>query len=126
MARTEALTEPPTSETASTAPGARLKRRRSRRLTGIGVLLLVLLASAVLSVAVGAKTIPLADVWSGLIGPGGTENDLIIHPRSGGKIVLAGVASQLDQAEAFLGPDGGSMRRKGAVVSDVLGVDLVG
>lgn len=95
VARTEALTEPPTSETASAAPGERLKRRRSRRLTGIGILLLVLLASVVLSIAVGAKTIPLAEVWSGLVAPGGTENDLIIQelriPRTVAG-VLAGAA----------------------------------
>ncbi|WP_407690534.1 FecCD family ABC transporter permease [Saccharopolyspora rhizosphaerae] len=53
-------------------------------------MLAVLVTSAVLSVAIGAKTIPVTDVWSGLFAPTGTENDLIIRelriPRT-----LAGV-----------------------------------
>ncbi|GAA2336797.1 iron chelate uptake ABC transporter family permease subunit [Saccharopolyspora halophila] len=73
----------------------RLRQRRSRRVTGLLVLLALVLVSTALSVAVGAKTISLADVWSGLVAPTGTENDLIIQelrvPRTivG---VLAGIA----------------------------------
>ncbi|MCZ9339879.1 iron ABC transporter permease, partial [Streptomyces sp. TRM76130] len=46
-----------------------------------GLLLgLALLAAAVaLSLAVGAKGIPLDQVWSGLFSPSGTENDAIVR-----------------------------------------------
>lgn len=73
----------------------RLRQRRTRRILGIVVLLGLLAVSVALSIAVGAKTIPLSDVLSGLWAPGHSENDLIIRqlriPRTllG---VLAGVA----------------------------------
>ncbi|GAA0510626.1 siderophore ABC transporter permease [Saccharopolyspora subtropica] len=75
--------------------GARLRQRRRRRVVGIAALTAALGVSCVLSVVIGAKTIPLHDVWNALVAPTGTENDLIIRelrvPRTivG---VLAGVA----------------------------------
>ncbi|MER7081245.1 iron complex transport system permease protein [Saccharopolyspora kobensis] len=84
--------------------GARLRERRRRRLIGIAVLVVALLVSCVLSVVVGAKTIPLTEVWSGLFQPTGTENDLIIRelrvPRTivgvlaGAALGLAGALMQ--------------------------------
>ncbi|MBB5153946.1 FecCD family ABC transporter permease [Saccharopolyspora phatthalungensis] len=90
---------------ASTASGGgRLRQRRRRRFAGIAVLLVVLVVSCVLSVVIGAKTIPLSDVWSGLFTPTGTENDLIIRelrvPRTvvgvlaGAALGLAGALMQ--------------------------------
>ncbi|MDA3624779.1 iron ABC transporter permease [Saccharopolyspora oryzae] len=86
------------------AGGARMRERRRRRLLGIAVLLAALLVSCVLSVVVGAKTIPLGEVWSGLFAPTGTENDLIIRelrvPRTvvgvlaGAALGLAGALMQ--------------------------------
>lgn len=77
------------------AGGTRLRQRRRRRGIGIAVLLVVLVVACVLSVVIGAKTIPLQDVWAGLFAPTGTENDLIIRelrvPRTIAG-VLAGAA----------------------------------
>ncbi|MEY8041591.1 iron ABC transporter permease [Saccharopolyspora cebuensis] len=74
------------------ASGDRLRQRRARRLTGLLVLLAVLVVSAVLSVALGAKTIPVAEVWSALFAPGGTENDLIIRELRFPRTVLGVLA----------------------------------
>jgi iron complex transport system permease protein len=52
---------------------------RTRRI-GLLVGLLVLLTAVVLAgLAVGAKEIPLADVWSALFSPTGTENDVVVR-----------------------------------------------
>lgn len=91
--------------TAPSTPGNdRLSARRGRRLTGIGVLLVLLVISCLLSVALGAKNIPFGDVWSALIAPGGAENDLIVRelrlPRTivgvlaGAALGLAGAVMQ--------------------------------
>lgn len=64
----------------SAAAGARrLRDRRRARLIGLVVLLGVLVASCVLSVVIGAKTIPLQDVWAGVFTPGDAENHRIIQ-----------------------------------------------
>ncbi|MGW5645907.1 FecCD family ABC transporter permease [Saccharopolyspora sp. NPDC003752] len=107
MSRSVAVDGPPGSEQAASstaASGERLRQRRRRRVTGIVVLLVVLAVSCVLSVVIGAKTIPLADVWAGLFAPTGTENDLIIRelrvPRTvvgvlaGAALGLAGALMQ--------------------------------
>ncbi|MGP4021474.1 FecCD family ABC transporter permease [Saccharopolyspora sp. 5N708] len=107
MSRSVAVDSPRTSGhgAASTAAGgARLRQRRRRRIIGIAVLLVVLVVSCVLSVVIGAKTIPLQDVWNGLFAPTGTENDLIIRelrvPRTvvgvlaGAALGLAGALMQ--------------------------------
>lgn len=68
----------------------RLGTRRRRRLLGLALLVALVLASCLLSIAVGAKSIPLGEVVRSLLTPGGAENDLIVHqlrmPRT-----LAGV-----------------------------------
>ena len=53
-------------------------RRRRRRLIGLLVLVLVLLASVLASIAIGSKPIALADVWHALATPTGTEDDIVI------------------------------------------------
>lgn len=88
----------------TSAGSARLRQRRRRRIIGIAVLLVVLAVACVLSVVIGAKTIPLQDVWAGLFAPTGTENDLIIRelrvPRTivgvlaGAALGLAGALMQ--------------------------------
>ncbi|MGI8309617.1 FecCD family ABC transporter permease [Saccharopolyspora hattusasensis] len=88
----------------TSADGTRLRQRRRRRVIGIAVLLVVLAVACVLSVVIGAKTIPLQEVWAGLFAPTGTENDLIIRelrvPRTivgvlaGAALGLAGALMQ--------------------------------
>ncbi|MHA6802071.1 FecCD family ABC transporter permease [Salinifilum ghardaiensis] len=58
-----------------------VQQRRRRRLTGLGVLALLLAFGAVLSIAIGAKTIPVAEVWRALTGGAGVsaENVLIVR-----------------------------------------------
>nr|WP_221473559.1 iron ABC transporter permease [Planomonospora venezuelensis] len=55
----------------------------------------ILAVAAVLSIAIGAKPVPLADVWHGLASPSGTENDIIVRslrvPRTAIG-VMAGIA----------------------------------
>ncbi|WP_240506486.1 FecCD family ABC transporter permease [Thermoactinospora rubra] len=66
-----------------------------RRTRVLAVLLAALAGAVVLSVTVGAKTVPPGEVWQALTAPTGTENDIIVRslrvPRTliG---VLAGVA----------------------------------
>nr|WP_243795470.1 iron ABC transporter permease [Saccharopolyspora gloriosae] len=45
---------------------------------GLAVLLGVLVVSCLLSIAIGAKSIPLGDVWTSLVAPAGSENSLIV------------------------------------------------
>lgn len=44
----------------------------------MAVLFGVLVVSCLLSVAIGAKSIPLGDVWTSLVAPAGSENSLIV------------------------------------------------
>ncbi|WP_433218800.1 FecCD family ABC transporter permease [Microtetraspora malaysiensis] len=70
-------------------------RPRRRRAGVLAALLTAVLAGAVLSVAVGAKSVPLGDVWHALWSPGGTESDIIVRtlrvPRTALGL-LAGIA----------------------------------
>jgi iron complex transport system permease protein len=52
---------------------------RARRLLGLTLLLAALVACALLSVAVGAKPIPLDVVWNALVAPTGTEDDIVVR-----------------------------------------------
>ncbi|SCL71072.1 iron complex transport system permease protein [Micromonospora peucetia] len=59
-------------------------RRRSRaalRAAGLAASVLLLAAVAVLSIAVGAKQLPLADVWPGLLDPGAAEYAVVHRMR---------------------------------------------
>ncbi|GAA0942553.1 FecCD family ABC transporter permease [Actinocorallia libanotica] len=53
----------------------------TRRTTGLLVLIALLAATAVLSVAVGAKSIPLPDVWQVLLHRDGTDDAIVVWER---------------------------------------------
>lgn len=86
-------------------PGrTRLGARRSRRFGGLLALVALLLVSCVLSVVIGAKTIPLDAVWNALVAPGVSEDDIIVGqlriPRTGVGVVAGaslGLAGALMQ-----------------------------
>ncbi|MFC5949122.1 FecCD family ABC transporter permease [Pseudonocardia lutea] len=59
---------------------ARPKRSlRRRRLAGLGVLGVLLVLAVLASIAFGTKVIPLPHVWSALVAPTGTEDDIVIR-----------------------------------------------
>ncbi|MGW0466247.1 FecCD family ABC transporter permease [Streptomyces sp. NPDC003027] len=63
----------------STGPAQTPTRRHSVRAVGLVVAVGVLLLVCVLSIMIGAKPVPLGDVWHGLFQNSGTGNDVIIH-----------------------------------------------
>ncbi|WP_244894141.1 FecCD family ABC transporter permease [Planobispora rosea] len=66
-----------------------------RRLLVLAVLFTTLAVAAVLSIMIGAKPIPPADVWHGLVSPSGTESDIVIRSLRVPRTVIgimAGVA----------------------------------
>ncbi|SDJ96080.1 iron complex transport system permease protein [Streptomyces indicus] len=79
-------------------------RRHALRAAGLLVSLGVLLLVVVASIAIGAKQIPVGDVWHGLFGNTGTDNDVVIRelrlPRTllgllaGAALGLAGAVMQ--------------------------------
>lgn len=77
------------------SPSGTVRKVHSRRLLVLGGLLAVLAMAVALSIAIGAKPIPPADVWHALTGPTGTENDIVVRslriPRTAIG-VMAGVA----------------------------------
>ncbi|MCG5214498.1 iron chelate uptake ABC transporter family permease subunit [Streptosporangium soli] len=67
------------STTASvTAPPERLHAIRHHRLLILAGLFVALAVAMLLSVTIGAKSVPLTDTWHALTGPTGTENDIVI------------------------------------------------
>ncbi|MCK2237786.1 MULTISPECIES: iron ABC transporter permease [unclassified Crossiella] len=66
---------------AAIAPGSAVPApvRRRRRVLGLLLLALALVLALVASVAIGAKPVPLGDVWHALTAPTGSENDLIVN-----------------------------------------------
>jgi iron-siderophore transport system permease protein len=60
-------------------PAPAVGGQRSRRLVGLGLLLVGLVACALASIAVGAKPIPLDGVWHALATPTGTEDDIVVR-----------------------------------------------
>jgi iron complex transport system permease protein len=91
---------------AGTAPAGtpRPGRRRARLTGGLLILLVLLAVVAVLSIAVGARAIAPADVWSALLAPGGTDDDVVVRalrlPRTALGVVVGlalGVAGALIQ-----------------------------
>jgi iron complex transport system permease protein len=95
--------EPPAAA-AFAPPAAPLRARRHRRLVGVAVLLGLLALSCLLSVLLGAKTVPLDAVWTALVRPDGGENAIIVRelrmPRTvvgvlaGAALGLAGALMQ--------------------------------
>ncbi|MGW8063111.1 FecCD family ABC transporter permease [Streptomyces ziwulingensis] len=59
--------------------GKRPRTRAPRRAAGLLLGVLLLVGATALSLAVGARQIPLDQVWSALFDPSGTENDAIVR-----------------------------------------------
>lgn len=77
----------------------------SRRALGLVVILAALLVVVVLSIGVGARAIPLGDVWGLVLHPDGSDNAIIVHDLRIPRTVLGllvgialGVAGALMQA----------------------------
>ena len=92
--------------TAGTAPAgaARPSRRRARLTGGLLVLLGVLAVTVVLGIAVGARSIAPGDVWTALVAPTGSDDDVVVRalrlPRTVLGVVVGlalGVAGALIQ-----------------------------
>lgn len=87
-------------ETATAPPGRQAARRAAGLVASLGVLLVVVAAS----VAIGAKPIPLGDVWHGLFHYSGSDTDVVVRdvrvPRTvlgllvGAALGLAGAVIQ--------------------------------
>jgi iron complex transport system permease protein len=90
--------------TTPAAPAPAVGGLRRRRLAGLALLMVVLLAACIASIAVGAKAIPLEGVWHAVFTPTGTEDDIVVRslrvPRTllgilaGGALGLAGALIQ--------------------------------
>ncbi|MFE9119079.1 iron chelate uptake ABC transporter family permease subunit [Streptomyces sp. NPDC007172] len=88
----------------TSAPPAPTAKRRTLRAAGLFASVGVLALVAVASIAVGAKPLPLGDVWHGLLHSSGTADDVLIHdvrvPRTllgllvGAALGLAGAVMQ--------------------------------
>ncbi|MFE4861074.1 iron chelate uptake ABC transporter family permease subunit [Streptomyces sp. NPDC056670] len=88
----------------TSAPPAPTAKRRTLRAAGLFASVGVLALVAVASIAVGAKPMPLGDVWHGLFHASGTANDVLVHdvrvPRTllgllvGAALGLAGAVMQ--------------------------------
>ncbi len=70
-----------TAAPAGTVPAgaARAGRRRARLLGGLAALLVLLVGATVLSIAVGTRSIAPADVWSALVDPRGSDDDVVVR-----------------------------------------------
>ncbi|MGW2818109.1 iron chelate uptake ABC transporter family permease subunit [Streptomyces sp. NPDC001415] len=63
----------------TSAPPAPTARRRTLRAAGLLVSVGALALVAVASIAIGAKPMPLGDVWHGLFYASGTADDVLVH-----------------------------------------------
>ncbi|MFF4232295.1 FecCD family ABC transporter permease [Streptomyces sp. NPDC001820] len=98
------LVDSPPEQSAEPISAAASQRRHAVRATGLLVSIGLLLLVCVASIAVGAKSIPLSDVWHGLFHNAGAGNDVIVHdvrvPRTllglivGAALGLAGAVMQ--------------------------------
>ncbi len=99
---TSTVTRPPLGPqpaAVSTNPGT---LRRRRVLVVIGLLVLLVLA-ALASLAVGAKPIPVGQVWDAIWSPTGTENDIVVRSLRAPRTVLGiGVGIALGLAGALM------------------------
>ncbi|MEW2385230.1 iron chelate uptake ABC transporter family permease subunit [Micromonospora sp. NPDC047707] len=92
---TLSVTHPPLSDLVAGTPDAPSRRgRAAARAGGLVAATLVLATVAVLSITVGAKSLPLADVWRGLLDPGAAEYAVVHRMRLPRTLLglLAGVA----------------------------------
>ncbi|MEU9775887.1 iron chelate uptake ABC transporter family permease subunit [Streptomyces sp. NPDC047968] len=98
------LVESPPRESAEPAAAPAVPGRRALRPAGLAVAVAVLLLICVASIAVGAKSVPVSEVWHGLFHYSGTANDVIVRdvrvPRTllglvaGAGLGLAGAVMQ--------------------------------
>ncbi len=98
------LVESPPEQSAEPIAASVIRKRHVLRAAGLLVSIGVLLLVCVASIAVGAKAMPLSDVWHGLFHNAGTGNDVIVHdvrvPRTllglivGAALGLAGAVMQ--------------------------------
>ncbi|OKJ97102.1 iron ABC transporter permease [Streptomyces sp. CB03234] len=73
------MVDSPPKQSADPSAPAEPRRRRSVRAAGLLAAVAVLLLICVASIMVGAKPVPLADVWHGLFHNSGTGNDVLIQ-----------------------------------------------
>ncbi|WP_223167078.1 FecCD family ABC transporter permease [Nonomuraea sp. SYSU D8015] len=79
----------------ATAAAPRLHGLRHRRFSVLLTLFAAVAVAVVLSVTIGSKSVPIADAWSALTAPTGSENDIIIRSLRVPRTVLgvlAGIA----------------------------------
>ncbi|WP_433243905.1 FecCD family ABC transporter permease [Streptosporangium sp. CA-135522] len=116
------------------SPGTTGAIRRRRLLVAAG-LLGALAVTIMLSVTIGAKPVPLSDVWHALTDPTGTENDIVIRslriPRTAVGVlagVALGVAGALMQGHTRnpLADPGLLGVTQGAAFAMVLGIMVLG
>jgi iron complex transport system permease protein len=98
------LVDSPPKQSAEPISAAASQKRHAVRAIGLLVSIGLLLLVCVASIAVGAKSIPLSDVWHGLFHNAGAGNDVIVHdvrvPRTllglivGAALGLAGAVMQ--------------------------------
>ncbi|MFB7273831.1 FecCD family ABC transporter permease [Streptomyces sp. NPDC056244] len=72
------LVDSPPEPSAPPVPAAAPRERRIPRAAGLLISLGVLLLVCGASIAIGAKSVPLGDVWHGLVHDSGTGNDVIV------------------------------------------------
>ncbi|MGW3104885.1 FecCD family ABC transporter permease [Streptomyces sp. NPDC001100] len=92
------LVDSPSEQRAETAPAP--PTRRAVRVLGLFVSLALLLLVALASIAIGAKSLPLGDVWHGLFHDTGTYADIVVGDRVSRTVLglLAGAALGLSGA----------------------------
>ena len=107
----------------------------ARRRRGLAALALLLVVVTGASLAVGARPVPLAEVWSALVGPTGTASDVVVRdlrlPRTlvglavGAALGLAGALMQAHTRNPLAEP-GLLGVSAGAAFAVVLGIQLAG
>ncbi|MER5178125.1 iron chelate uptake ABC transporter family permease subunit [Streptomyces sp. NPDC002896] len=94
------LVDSPPEQRAETAPAP--PSRRAIRAAGLLVSLGVLLAVAVASIAIGAKHLPVDQVWHGLFQDSGTYSDVVVRERLSRTVLGLLVGAALGLAGAVL------------------------
>ncbi|MBA2949927.1 FecCD family ABC transporter permease [Streptomyces himalayensis] len=94
------LVDSPPEQRAETAPAP--PNRRAIRAAGLLVSLGVLLAVAVASIAIGAKHLPVDQVWHGLFQDSGTYSDVVVRERLSRTVLGLLVGAALGLAGAVL------------------------
>lgn len=126
----------PVRDGAAPRTGPRVRSTRGRRLLGLGVLIVLVLAACLASIAVGTRSIGLGEVWSALLDGGTVTDETVIVrqlrvPRTalGLMVGLAlGIAGALMQGHTRnpLGDPGLLGITAGASLAVVLAIALLG